>query len=151
MKKFSTIAIALAMTLLVSGFAFAMKDMDHSDMKANDKAMTMHESMKVMEDNLNMMKMDVETMKDPAKRKAAMGSMDKHMTAMHHGMVAVEGHAKKNHDKEMEASMKQMNKEMMITMKGMGKMKKDPDAAIAMMQNGNMKMEKTLKKMKGKI
>ena len=50
MKKFSTIAIALAMTLLVSGFAFAMKDMDHSDMKANDKAMTMHESMKVMED-----------------------------------------------------------------------------------------------------
>ena len=151
MKKFSTIAIALAMTLLVSGFAFAMKDMDHSDMKASDKAMTMHESMKVMEDNLNMMKMDVEMMKDPAKRKAAMGSMDKHMTAMHHGMGAVEGHAKKNHDKKMEASMKQMNKEMMITMKGMGKMKKDPDAAIAMMQNGNMKMEKTLKKMKGKI
>lgn len=147
MKKFSTIAIALAMTLLVSGFAFATKDMDHSKMKAED--MSMHDSMQVIEDNLNMMKMDVEKMKDPANRKAAMGTMNKHMTDMHHGMTAIESHAKKNHDKDMQATMKQMNKEMMITMKGMGMMKKDPDAAIKMMEEGNAKMEKTLNKMKG--
>ena len=71
--------------------------------------------------------------------------------SMHHGMAAVEGHAKKNHNKDMQASMKQMNKDMMMLMKGMGMMKKAPDAAIKMMEDGNMKMEKTMKKMKGNM
>jgi hypothetical protein len=142
MKKLTAITTALALTLLVSGFAFAMQGMDHGNMKAKD--MSVHDGMQVVEKNLNMMKADVETMKDPAQRQEAMSAMNKHMTDMHHGMAAMEGHAKKNHDTEMEASMKQMNKEMMITMKGMGMMKKDPDAAIKMMEEGNMKMEKTL-------
>lgn len=146
MKKLTTITMAFALTLLVSSFAFAMKGMDHGNMKAGD--MSVHESMKVMEDNLHMMKMDVETMKDPAKRKAAMGSMNKHMTDMHHGMTGVEAHAKKNHDKHMEGSMKQLNKEMMITMKGMGVAKKDADKGITMMMDGIKKMEKTIEKMK---
>ena len=90
-------------------------------------------------------------MKDAAKRKEAMGSMDKHMTDMHHGMMAVEKHAKDSGNKGMQDSMKQINKDMMMVMKAMGKMKKDPDAAISMMQNGNMKMEKILKKMKSKM
>lgn len=149
MKKLTTITMVFALTLLVSGFAFAMKDMDHGDMKAGD--MSVHESMKVMEDNLHMMKKDVETMKDPAKRKAAMGSMNKHMTDMHHGMAGVEHHAKQNNDKHMQASMKQLNKEMMTTMKGMGVMKKDADKGIKMMNDGIHKMEKTIEKMKGKM
>ncbi len=149
MKKLTAITTALALTLLVSGFAFAMQGMDHGNMKAGD--MSVHDGMQVVETNLNMMKTDVETMKDPAQRQAAMSAMNKHMTDMHHGMAAMEGHAKKNHDTGMEASMKQLNKEMMITMKGMGMMKKDPDAAIRMMEEGNMKMEKTLMQMKGKM
>jgi hypothetical protein len=149
MKKLTAITTALALTLLVSGFAFAMQGMDHGNMKAGD--MSLHDGMQVVETNLNMIKTDVETMKDPAQRQAAMSAMNKHMTDMHHGMAAMEGHAKKNHDKEMEASMKQMNKEMMITMTGMGMMKKDPDAAIRMMEEGNMKMENTLMQMKGKM
>jgi hypothetical protein len=142
MKRLTTITMALALTLLVSGLAFAMQGMDHGDTKA--AGMSVHDGMRIVEDNLNMMKADVETMKDPARRQEAMSAMNKHMTDMHHGMAAMEGHAKKNHDTGMEASMKQMNKEMMITMKGMGMMKKDPDAAIRMMEEGNMKMEKTL-------
>ena len=147
MKKLTTITMALALTVLMSSFAFAMKGMDHGNMKAGD--MNIHESMKVMEDNLHMMKMDVETMKDPAKRKAAMGSMNKHMTDMHHGMAGVEAHAKKNHDKHMETSMKQINKDMMTTMKGMGVAKKNADKGIPMMMDGIRKMEKTIEKMKG--
>ncbi|QJB58455.1 hypothetical protein [Pseudodesulfovibrio sp. zrk46] len=146
MKKLTSITMAFALTLLVSSFAFAMQGMDHGNMKAGD--MSVHESMKVMEDNLALMKADVETMKDPAKRKAAMGAMNKHMNDMHHGMAGVEAHAKKNHDKHMEASMKQLNKEMMITMKGMGVTKKDADKGIPMMMDGIHKMENTIQKMK---
>lgn len=152
MKKLTTITMAFALTLLVSGFAFAMKDMDHGDhgdhgsMKAGD--MGLHESIKVMEDNLHMMKMDVQTMKDPAKRKEAMTSMNKHMMDMHHGMAGVEHHAKQNNDKHMKASMKQLNQEMMITMKGMGVTKKNADKGIPMMMDGIEKMEKTIEKMK---
>ena len=149
MKKFTTITMTLALTLLVSGLAFAMQGMNHGNMKADN--MSIHESMKVMEDNLAQMKADVETMKDPAKRKAAMGEMNTHMTGMHHGMTGVETHAKKNQDKGMEASMKQLNKEMMITMKGMGVSKKDADKGIPMMMDGIMKMEKTIEKMKGEM
>lgn len=149
MKKLTTITMALALTVLMSNFAFAMKDMDHGTMTAGD--MNVHQSLKVMEDNLHMMKMDVETMKDPAKRKDAMGSMNKHMTDMHHGMAGVEAHAKKNHDKHMEASMKQINKDMMTTMKGMGVAKKNADKGIPMMMDGIHKMEKTIEKMKGMI
>ncbi len=149
MKKLTTITMALALTLLMTGFAFAMQGMDHGNMKAGD--MSVHDSMQVIEKNLNMMKMDVETMKDPAKRMDAMKTMNGHMTDMHHGMAGVEAHAKKNHDAAMEADMKQMNKDMMMTMKGMGMMKKDPDAAIKMMEDGNMKMEQTLNKLKGNM
>lgn len=151
MKKCTTITMALALTLLMSGLALAMQDHghDHGHMKAGD--MGLHESMKVMEDNLHMMKKDVEAMKDPANRKAAMGSMDKHMTDMHHGMAGVEHHAKANHDKHMEASMKQLNKEMMTTMKGMGVMKKDAGKGIKMMMDGINKMEKTIGMMKKKM
>lgn len=143
----TSISLALALTLLVSSFAFAMKGMDHGDMKAGD--MTAHESMKVIEDNLAMMKQDVETMKDESQRKAAMGAMNKHMTDMHHGMAGVEADAKKNHNGKMEAFLKQLNKEMMITMKGMGVTKKDADKGIPMMMDGINKMEKTVEKMKG--
>lgn len=145
MKKMTTVTLTLALTLLVSGLAFAM-DMDHGDMKAGD--MSVHESMKVMEDNLALMKKDVDTMKDASQRKAAMGAMKKHMTDMHHGMAGVEAHTKMNHDAKMEASMKQLNKEMMITMKGMGLTKKDADKGIPMMMDGINKMEQTVKKMK---
>ncbi|CCH50212.1 hypothetical protein [Pseudodesulfovibrio piezophilus] len=143
MKKVTSLAIVLAMTLLVSGFAFAM---DHSTMDAGD--MKMADSMKVMEDNLALMKKDVETMKDPAQRKAAMTSMNSHMTDLHHGMAAAEGHAKMTKNAHMEASMKQMNKEMMMTMKGMGMAKKDADKGIPMMMDSLNKMEKTLSTMK---
>lgn len=148
MKKMTTITLTLALTLLVSGLAFAM-DMDHGDMKAGD--MSVHQSMKVMDENLQMMKKDVEAMKAPAQRKAAMSDMKKHMTDMHHGMAGVEAHAKKNHDTGMEASLKQLNKEMMITMKGMGVFKKNPDQGIPMMMEGIEKMEKTVGKMKSNM
>lgn len=147
MKKMTTITLTLAMAMLISSFAFAMQGMDHGDMKAGD--MSVHESMKVMEDNLALMKQDVNTMKDASQRKAAMGAMKKHMTDMHHGMAGVEAHAKMNHNAKMEASMKQLNKDMMITMKGMGVMKKDADKGIPMMMEGIEKMEATVAKMKG--
>lgn len=147
MKRLTTITLTLALTLLVSGLAFAMQDMDHGDMKAGD--MSVHESMKVMEDNLALMKQDVETMKDETQRKAAMGAMNKHMTDMHHGMEGVKADAKKNHNAKMEAFLKQLDKEMMITMKGMGVTKKDADKGIPMMMDGINKMEKTMEKMKG--
>lgn len=146
MKKTTTLAVALAMTLLFSGLAFAM-DMNHGDMKAGD--MTTHESMQVMRDNLDMMKKDVAAMKDPAQRQAAMKAMNGHMTDMHHGMAGMEAHAKKSGDHKMEASMKQMNKDMMTTMKGMGLMKKDADKGMSMMNEGLDKMEKTMMQMKG--
>jgi hypothetical protein len=147
MKKLTTITLALALTLLVSGLALAMQDMDHGDMKAGD--MNMHDSMKVVEDNLALMKKDVNAMKDEGRRKAAMEAMNKHMTEMHHGMAGVEAHAKKNHDAKMEALMKQLNKDMMITMKGMGVTKKNADKGIPMMMDGINRMEKTTAKMKG--
>jgi hypothetical protein len=146
MKKTTTLAVVLAMTLLFSGLAFAM-DMNHGDMKAGD--MTTHESMQVMRDNLDMMKKDVAAMKDPAQRQAAMKAMNGHMTDMHHGMAGMEAHAKKSGDHKMEASMKQMNKDMMTTMKGMGLMKKDADKGMSMMNEGLDKMEKTMMQMKG--
>ncbi|WP_319583514.1 hypothetical protein [uncultured Pseudodesulfovibrio sp.] len=146
MKKLITITLALALTLLVSSLSFAMQEMAHGDMKAGD--MSMHESMKAVDDNLAMMKMDVETMKDATKRKAAMDSMNQHMTDMHHGMAGMEAHAKKNNNGEMEGLLKQLNKEMMITMKGMGMTKKDADKGIPMMMDGINKMEKTTAKMK---
>ncbi|QGY41449.1 hypothetical protein GM415_15435 [Pseudodesulfovibrio cashew] len=147
MKKLTTLTMALALTLLVSGFAFAMQGMDHSAMKAGD--MSMQDSMKVINDNIAMMKADVETMKDAGQRKAAMGAMNKHMTNMHHGMAGVEAHAKANHDTMMEDSMKQLNKDMMVTMKGMGMMKKDADKGISMMEEGIAKMEKAMHSVKG--
>jgi hypothetical protein len=110
--------------------------------------MTMHDSMQVMEDNLAMMKKDVEMMKDAGMRKKAMGTMNMHMTDMHHGMEAAKGHAKEKGDKGMQGSMEQMDKEMMMLMKGMGKTKKDPDAGIPMMEDSIMKMEKTMMQMK---
>jgi hypothetical protein len=146
MKKTTTLAVALALTLLFSGLSFAM-DMNHADMKAGD--MAPHESMKVMEQNLQMMKKDVAAMKDPAQRQAAMKAMNGHMTDMHHGMAAMEAHAKKSGDQKMEASMKQINKDMMTTMKGMGLMRRDADKAVSMMNQGLDGMEKTMVKMKG--
>ena len=147
MKKLTTITLALALTLLVSGMALAMQGMDHGSMNAGD--MNVHESMKAMEDNLALMKQDVQTMKDEGQRKAAMDAMNKHMTDMHHGMAGVEAHAKKNNDAKLEALMKQLNKEMMITMKGMGVAKKDAAQGIPMMLDGIGKMEKTTAQMKG--
>ncbi|AMK10798.1 hypothetical protein [Pseudodesulfovibrio indicus] len=146
MKKVTTATLVLTLTLLVSGLAFAM-DMSHGDMKAGD--MTPAQSMKVMEENLQMMKMDVEAMKDPAGREAAMKAMDKHMTDMHHGMAGMEAHAKKQGDAGMQAHMSEMNKEMMTTMKGMGVMKKDADKGMSMMMEGINQMEQTMSKMKG--
>jgi hypothetical protein len=49
----------------------------------------------------------------------------------------------------MEASMKQINKDMMTTMKGMGLMRRDADKAVSMMNQGLDGMEKTMVKMKG--
>jgi len=157
MKKITTITLAIALTLLVSGFAYAMQemtpgtmnhgDMTHGEMKAGD--MNVGESMKAMEDNLAMMKMDVEKMKDPAQRKAAMDDMNKHMTDMHNGMAAVEANAKMTKDAMTEKSMKSMNKDMMTTMKGMGVMKKDADKGMEMMMEGINNMEKTMSMMKG--
>tara|TARA_Y100001954_G_scaffold239591_1_gene316147 strand:- start:15942 stop:16400 length:459 start_codon:yes stop_codon:yes gene_type:complete len=149
MKKMTTIAIAFALTLMVAGFAVAGSNMNHGDMKMDGKAASMHDGMKMMKKNLDMMKMDVEMMKkEPANRKKHMGSMNKHMTEMHHGMEAVKGHAKKNHDKGMQNAMSQMDKDMMMLMKGMGKTKKDPNAGIPMMEDSLMKMEKNMMKMK---
>ena len=146
MKKLTTITLALALTLFASGMAFAMQGMDHGDMKAGD--MSMSESMKVLEDNLALMKQDVETMKDEGRRKAAMDAMNKHMTDMHHGMAGVEAQAKMSQNGKMDALLKQLDKEMMITMKGMGVAKKDADKGIPMMMDGIDKMEKTTAKMK---
>ncbi|OIQ51402.1 hypothetical protein BerOc1_03355 [Pseudodesulfovibrio hydrargyri] len=151
MKKTTTLAVALALTLLFSGLSFAMDmnhgDMNHGDMKAGD--MSAPESMKAMQGNLDMMKMDVAAMKDPAARQEAMKAMNGHMADMHHGMAGMEAHAKKSGDHKMEASMKQMNKDMMTTMKGMGMMKKDADKGMSMMNEGLDKMEKTMMQMKG--
>ncbi|EGB15141.1 hypothetical protein DND132_1935 [Pseudodesulfovibrio mercurii] len=146
MKKLTTLTLTLALTLLVSGMAFAMQGMDHGDMKAGD--MTVQQSIKVMEDNLALMKQDVETMKDETRRDAAMGAMNTHMTDMHHGMAGVEAHAKMSQNSKMDALLKQLDKEMMITMKGMGVAKKDADKGIPMMMDGINKMEKTTAKMK---
>ncbi|MGE4423071.1 MAG: hypothetical protein AB7D39_12300 [Pseudodesulfovibrio sp.] len=146
MKKTTTIALAFALTLLLSGLAFAM-DMNHADMKAGD--MTMQESMKVMKENLQLMHKDVAAMKAPAGRAEAMKAMDTHMTDMHHGMAGMETNAKKSGNQKMEASMKQMNKDMMTTMKGMGVMKKDADKGMELMMDGINKMEKTMSTMQG--
>lgn len=149
MKKITTITTALALTILLSTVAFAMQGMDHGKMKDGD--MSMHDSMMVMDKNLQMMKKDVENMKNADQRQAAMKSMNKHMTDMHHGMAGVEAHAKKNHDKAMEGSMKKMNKHMMTTMKGMGLAKKNIDEGIPMMMDGLNNMEKVLESMKGSM
>jgi hypothetical protein len=156
MKKITTFAVALALTLMLSGLSFAM-DMNHGDMKAGDMnhgdmktgEMSGHQSMQAMQENLDMMKKDVAAMKDPAARQEAMKAMNGHMTDMHHGMAGMEAHAKKSGDHKMEASMKQMNKDMMTTMKGMGMMKKDPEKGMSMMNEGLDKMEKSMMQMKG--
>jgi len=147
MKKLTTITMALALTLLVSGMALAMQGMDHGSMHAGD--MSLHESMKVTEDNLALMKQDVERMKDDGQRKDAMDAMNQHMTAMHHGMAGVKADAQKNHNGKMEALLQQLDKEMMTTMKGMGVTKQDPDKGIPMMMDGINKMGKTVEQMKG--
>lgn len=149
MKKFTTITTALALTMLLSTVAFAMQGMDHGKMKNGD--MSMHESMMVMEKNLQMMKKDVAAMKNADQRQDAMKSMNKHMTDMHHGMAGAEAHAKKNHDMAMESSMKKMNKHMMTTMKGMGLAKKNVDEGMPMMMEGLNNMEKVLESMKGSM
>ena len=159
MKKLTILTLALAASLLLSGLAFAGNmdmshgDMNHGEMKGGDMkgegAMAPMEAMKSMESNLEMMKADVAAMKDPAKREAAMGSMNKHMMGMHHGMSAMESHAQSSGDAGMQKGMKELNMGMMETMKGMGMMKKDADAAMPMMNGGLDKMESTLDRMKG--
>ena len=149
MKKIATLALALAATLLLSGLAFAGNmNMNHGDMKS-DGTMAPMEAMKTMEDNLQMMKGDVAAMKDETKRDDAMAAMGKHMMAMHHGMSAMEAHAKASGDAAMQQSMDELNMGMMDTMRGMGMMKKDMGAAMPMMNGGLDKMQTTMDHMQG--
>jgi hypothetical protein len=158
MKPITTLTLALALTLALGAPALAAStdhggmnhgSMDHNAMQAEGPAPSMHDGMKAMEHNLHLMKQDVAAMHDPAARDAAMKAMNGHMTDMHHGMAAVEGQAKASGDGTAQAAMKQMNKDMMTTMKGMGLMKQNPDAAIPMMQDGIRKMEHTMGQLKG--
>ncbi|WP_243545646.1 hypothetical protein [Pseudodesulfovibrio tunisiensis] len=156
MKKITTVFLTLALVAMTAVPAFADSHMNHGSNHGEmshgtmekQGAASMHDGMKTMEDNLHMMQMDVDQMKAPEARKAAMASMDTHMADMHHGMMTVEEHASQSGNKDMQKAMKQMNKDMMTTMKGMGMMKKNPDAAIPMMTEGIEKMQKTLTHMK---
>lgn len=157
MKKCTLFAAIAALTLLVSGIAVAssMDHGSHGDTAAHGQPTatmqdgTMQDGMKTMNDNLDMMKKDVEMMKDPAMRSHAMDAMNTHMTDMHHGMATVEGHAKQKGDTAMQNAMKQMNKDMMTVMKGMGVSRKAPDKGIPMMEDGLREMEKTMTMMQG--
>ncbi|MFH1913557.1 MAG: hypothetical protein ABIK45_04720 [Pseudomonadota bacterium] len=157
MKRITILAAVAALTLLVSGLGIAASNMDHGSHgvatghgeHGTTPAVTLESGMKTMTDNLNMMKKDVEMMKDPAMRSHAMDAMNTHMTDMHHGMASAEGHAKQTGDAAMQNAMTQMNKDMMTVMKGMGMSKKDPDKGIPMMEQGLEKLEKTMTMMQG--
>jgi hypothetical protein len=166
MKKLATLTIACALTLLMAGFAAAASmdhgshgdhdtaasTMDHGatptmDHGAPSAAPSAEEAMQAMQHNLELMKQDVAAMRDPAGRDKAMADMNGHMTDMHHAMAAMDGHAKHNGDTAMQASMKQLNKDMMTVMKGMGAYKKSPEAGIPMMEDGLNRMDSTMRGM----
>jgi len=156
MKKLTILAVAAALTLLVSGLAVAASGMDHGSHghaeghgQSTSAPGSMESGMKTMADNLALMKQDVEKMKDPATRDQAMEAMNTHMTDMHHGMAAVEAHAGHGGDTAMQDAMKQFNSEMMDVMKAMGMSKRNPDQGIPMLEQGLGRLEKTMTMMQG--
>lgn len=169
MKKPTLFALALTLTLSMAGFASAgtmsNSNMDHGNMNHGSMengsmdhgnmdmqgAGNAHKGMMQMETNLELMKKDVEAMKSPAGRDAAMKAMNKHMMDMHMGMKSVKDHAHSSGNTGMQKSMKRLDKDMMTTMKGMGLMKKDPDQAVPMMMEGLEGMESTVDSMKGQM
>lgn len=166
MKKIVMMSAVALLTLCLSGFALAASHaegmnhgttdhgtMNHGTMDqgamGHGAGMSMEDGMKGMEHNLMLMKQDVAAMQDEAGRAAAMKAMKKHMNDMHTAMMPVKKHAEDSGNSHMQQSMKQIDMDMMTTMKGMGMMKKDPAKAMPMMNEGIDKMLQTMTKMKG--
>lgn len=159
MKRLATLTLVCALTLLTAGLAAAASTMDHGNHGTHGAASSTmdhgtpaaapsaEEAMQAMQHNLELMKQDVAAMRDPAGRDKAMADMDGHMNDMHHAMAAMDGHAKHNGDTAMQAAMKQLNKDMMAVMKGMGAYKKSPEAGIPMMEDGLNRMDATMRGM----
>ncbi len=156
MKKITSIALAMVLTLMFSSAAFAM-DMGagHGSMGHGDKAMvtgTVPEGVDMMEKGLTSMKQGMGMMKDSATSAAGMSMMRKEMMPMHKGMSMIETACEgTKHAAEIKTAMKGGNMGMMKMMKGMGAMKTDTATGMSMMTDGIADMDKAMTTVKGFI